>query len=157
MEARSHFWGGENVKFGLKAWYLFFMAALSLAFAAIGIRIVLANSLYQIDVLLMFYGIFAIVFAYFNASITYVSIETSGNELVLTDMLMRKTRIGVRQLLIGEVRYLWLSSGIVLRINEGRESKSISLMFYKDWRGMLTELEKATGVAIKNKEHFLHY
>ncbi|MFH0885300.1 MAG: hypothetical protein V1861_06330 [Candidatus Micrarchaeota archaeon] len=146
------------MEYRMTAWYQFFKAVLALAFLAYGAGQVLSGIGKGIGldgIITLAWGIVAIILGYVFATTTIISIAVSGKQATFTNLLVRKETVTISQMLIGES---YLSQGFVsLRINAGKGAKNLEIMFFRDWKNMVLELEEETGVPIPNKKGYLKY
>ncbi len=141
--------------FKVKGWSLFFQIDTIIASIATGLLLLLL-ALRNLDTLLWFIiigiaGLLAIMVGVstFNSTITSASVDKGSVEL--TYLLNRKRTIPIKSMAFGDVKYIWTVSPI-LEVNEGPDAVTLDIRLFDDWKAMVTELEKTSGVKIPGQE-----
>jgi|GEM_PF-6413717 len=144
--------------FRVKGWSLFFQIDTIIASIATGLLLLLL-AIRNLSTPLWFIiigiaGLLAIMVGVFTFDSTITSASVDKGAVELTDLLNRKKTIPIKFMAFDDIKYIWTVSP-VLQINEGPQAMTLDIRLFDDWKAMVNELEKTSGVKIPSKKEYL--
>src|SRR5208283_2488742 len=142
----------------VKGWSLFFQIDTIIASIATGLLLLLL-AIRNLSTPLWFIiigiaGLLAIMVGVFTFDSTITSASVDKGAVELTDLLNRKKTIPIKFMAFDDIKYIWTVSP-VLQINEGPQAMTLDIRLFDDWKAMVNELEKTSGVKIPSKKEYL--
>ncbi len=141
------------MEFRMKWWYLFLQVAIAGSFIGYGFWGIF-TALTGLDIISGMVGLFSIFAGAVLAERTTTSVIVEGKKVTF-NRLVGKKDIPIKSMTLGDAKLFFVLLSTVLRINEGREAINIDILYFDDWKGLVAELERASGVVLPNKANYL--